>query len=154
MNQIPDAETGNPVSEVRNELLEHLVGYALSRASNVFLTDFRRAMEGTSIRPATFAMLATIEENPGINQTSLGRALGIQRANLVPLVNELLERALIERHPAANDKRAFALGLSDAGRELLAECTGRIRAHEEHMLARLSVSERTQLLGLLAKLSR
>lgn len=154
MNKPSDSETSNAATDVRNDLLEHLVGYALSRTSGSFLADFRRAMEGTSMRPATFAMLATIEENPGINQTSLGRALGIQRANLVPLVNELLERVLIERQPAANDKRAFALVLSDAGRDMLATCTARINAHEERMLARLSAAERTQLLDLLARINR
>ena len=139
---------------IRSEVLEGLVGYRLRRAATVFMTDFRRAMGDSPVRPVLFAMLAIVAENPGINQTSLGRALGIQRANLVPLVNELLERALIERQPAANDKRAFALVLSDAGRDMLTTCTARINAHEERMLARLSAAERTQLLDLLARINR
>ena len=153
MTQIIEAEKPATGGETSNEFLHGLVGYRLARASGTFLADFRRAMEGTTIRPALFAMLSTISENPAINQTGLGKALGIQRANLVPLVNELLERDLIERQPAANDRRAFALHLTDAGVAALQDCVERIRAHEDRMLAVFTRAERAQLLTLLAKIS-
>jgi len=138
---------------IRSEVLEGLVGYRLRRAATVFMTDFRLAMGDSSIRPVLFAMLSIVAENPGINQTSLGRALGIQRANLVPLVNDLLERKLIERRPAQQDKRAFALFLSSKGQAELIEATKRIRAQEQRRLKPLDKKERAQLLELLRRIS-
>ena len=140
-------------ASIRSEVLEGLVGYRLRRAATVFMTDFRLAMGDSSIRPVLFAMLSIVAENPGINQTSLGRALGIQRANLVPLVNDLLERGLIERRQAQQDKRAFALLLSSKGETELAEATKRIRAQEQKRLKPLDKKERAQLLELLRRIS-
>ena len=138
---------------IRSEVLEGLVGYRLRRAAGLFLADFRRAVGDDSIRPVLFAMLSIVAENPGINQTSLGRALGIQRANLVPLVNELLARGLIDRQPAYQDKRAFALLLTEAGQAELARSTKRIRAQEQRRLKPLDKKERSQLLELLRRIS-
>ena len=140
-------------STVRSEVLEGLVGYRLRRAAGLFMADFRRAVADDSIRPVLFAMLSIVCENPGINQTSLGRALGIQRANLVPLVNELLARRLIERQPAEGDKRAFALLLTTEGQEELLRSTKSIRAHEQRRLKPLDKKERSQLLELLRRIS-
>ena len=140
-------------TSITSEVLEELVGYRLRRAATLFMTDFRLAMGDSSLRPVLFAMLSIVAENPGINQTTLGRALGIQRANLVPLVNDLLERSLIERRPAPEDKRAFALFLSRKGKGELAEAASRIRAQEQRRLKPLDKKERAQLLELLRRIS-
>ena len=139
-------------SELENDLLESLVGYALRRATGSVMTDFVATMEDIAVRPVLFALLATISENPGVNQTMLGQSLGIQRANLVPLVNELKGRGLIERRPAPNDRRAFALHLSKGGQALLDEAVRRVRIHEERILSGLSPEERRTLLDLLARI--
>jgi DNA-binding MarR family transcriptional regulator len=134
-------------------LLESLVGYCLRRASNLVMADFMTAVGGLGLRPALFAMLAVARENPGINQSALGRALGIQRTNLVPLIAELDDRGLIERRPAAHDRRALAIHLTDAGETLLTEAEGRIRPHEERMLQRLTARERASLRDMLNRIA-
>lgn len=138
--------------EVRLGNLAGLVGYRLRRASGAMDADFLRSMEGTGMRPVLFGMLSVIDANPGISQSMLGRTLGVQRANMVPLANDLVDRGLVERRMAPNDKRAFALRLTDTGRALLGECLGRVHSHEGRALEKLSPAERTQLLDLLAKI--
>lgn len=137
--------------EAGSDLLEGLIGYALRRTTIAVMADFMESMEGLGVRPVLFSMLAVIRENPGINQTTLGRALGIQRANLVPLVNELIARDLVDRRRHPKDGRAFALYPSRAGDALLDAAIVRVRAHEERVLARLDRAERSQLLVLLNK---
>ena len=138
--------------EARSALLENLVGYGLRRATNVMLADFMASLGELGLRPALFAMLAVVRENPGINQTTLGNSLGIQRANLVPLVNELTGRDLVERRPQPRDKRAFALHLTTGGRKLFDEAERRVEAHEQRILADLSPAERGTLRDLLARI--
>ncbi|WP_165357530.1 MarR family winged helix-turn-helix transcriptional regulator [Sphingosinicella sp. CPCC 101087] len=139
-------------SEAGSALLESLVGYAMRRTTAVFMADFMAEMEDLGMRPALFAMLAMTGENPGINQTALGRSLGIQRANLVPLIGELLARGLVDRRPAPHDRRAFALHLTDEGQAMLREVVRRVRPHEERMLSPLSENERRTLLDLLGRI--
>jgi DNA-binding MarR family transcriptional regulator len=139
-------------SEARSVLLESLVGYRLRRASNAVMADFMAAVGELGLRPALFAMLAVARENPGINQSALGRALGIQRANLVPLIAELAGRGLIERRPAERDRRAVAVHLTEAGERLLDDAERRIRPHEERMLRGLNRKERENLRDLLNRI--
>lgn len=133
-------------------VLEHLAGYHLRRASSAFGADFARAMEGTGMRQVLFGILSVVGANPGINQGAAGRSLGIQRANMVTLINQLADIGLLDRKTAADDRRALALSLTQAGEKMLEECLTRIEAHEEHMLTGLTAAERRTLLGLLTKI--
>ena len=100
-------------------MLHDLVGYHLRRASAVVGNDFSRAVAGTGMRQVLFGVLSIIAANPGINQGNVGRALGIQRANMVSLVNELVERDLVLREVAPEDRRAFRIALTPKGRSEL-----------------------------------
>ena len=134
--------------------LEHLVGYHLRRTSALFAADFADAVAGTGMRQVLFGILSVVAANPGINQGNAGRALGIQRANMVSLVTDLVDRGLIARDVAADDRRAFALSLTEAGEAMVAACLQRIAEHEGQMLADLSAEERTTLIALLSRIER
>ncbi len=134
-------------------LLDGLVGYALRRAHNRMMADLMPILGSISLRPVLFAMLSVIRANPGIIQMGLGTELGIQRANLVPLINELTSRNLIVRRADPRDRRALTLHLTAAGEALLDEAAGLIGKHEKRMLTRLSVAERNKLLELLEKIA-
>ena len=133
-------------------VLEGLVGYHIRRASSVFATDFSRALAGTGMRQVLFGILSVVGANPGINQGAAGRSLGIQRANMVSLMNELVDAGLLDRKTAAEDRRAFALNLSAAGEAMLMACLARIEAHEREMLVDFSAAERRTLIALLTKI--
>ena len=132
-------------------VLSELAGYHLRRASGAFAADFARVLDGTGMRQVLFGILSVVSANPGINQGAVGRGLGIQRANMVALINELVDLGLVERRISDDDRRAFALSTSPAGARMLAECLSRIRSHEEEMLSDLSAAERATLIALLTK---
>jgi len=132
--------------------LTDLVGYHLRRAVSVVGNDFSRALAGTGIRQVLFGILSIVGANPGINQGAVGRALGIQRANMVSLINELVDRELIDRATAEDDRRAFSLTLTKAGEGMTRQCLSRIRAHEDGLLSELTAKERKILLTLLSKI--
>ena len=152
-NQVKKTDVSEGPGEARSTLLESLVGYCLRRASNALLADFMTAMAELGLRPALFAMLAVARENPGINQSALGRALGIQRANLVPLIAELAGRGLIERRPVDGDRRAVAVHLTEEGDKLLVQAERRVRPHEDRMLRELTGEERESLRDMLNRIA-
>ena len=133
-------------------VLEGLVGYHIRRASSAFAIDFSRAIGGTGMRQVLFGILSVVGANPGINQGGAGRALGIQRANMVSLMNELVDAGLLDRRTATEDRRAFALNLSPAGEAMLADCLDRIEVHESEMLADFTAAERRTLIALLTRI--
>lgn len=134
--------------------LETLVGYRLRRAWSAFSTDFSDAMEGTGLRQVPLAVLSIIAANPGINQGATGRALGIKRANMVALINELVEKQWVERATDANDRRALTLTLTPAGTAVMAEALQRIDMHEQRMLSEFEPEERVRLLDMLGRIER
>lgn len=134
--------------------LSPVVGYHLRRAFGAFAADFAAAMDGTGMRQVLVGVLSVVAGTPGINQGAVGRVLGIKRANMVSLINELVDAGLIARDVDPADRRAFSLSITDAGRAMLSECLARIEAHEARMLAEFSDAERATLLDLLGRIER
>ncbi|WP_066799595.1 MarR family winged helix-turn-helix transcriptional regulator [Sphingomonas soli] len=132
--------------------LSSLVGYRLRRASGAFALDFHDAMKGTGMRQVLVGILAIVEANPRVNQGAVGVALGIKRANMVSLINELVDAGLVEREVSADDRRAFSLTLTGAGETMRKNCIARIQEHEDRMLAALDAEERATLLRLLGRI--
>jgi DNA-binding MarR family transcriptional regulator len=146
------ASTTSVADDVTIGSLDSVVGYHLRRASAVIGNDFTRALDGTGMRQVLFAILSIVHTNPGINQGAVGQALGIQRANMVSLISELVDRALVDRKISPEDRRAFSLTLSADGETLFEDCMKRIYAHEDRLLSDLSAKERSTLIDLLSRI--
>lgn len=132
--------------------LDTLIGYHLRRCSGVMSAPFARGVAGTGLRQVPFAILSVIAENPGIRQGAAGETLGIQRANMVALINELIEAGYVDRRPAEDDRRAFALYATTEGAEVLRRCTRSITEQETRVLAEFTAAERGTLLKLLRRI--
>jgi DNA-binding MarR family transcriptional regulator len=131
------------------DALDAQIGYNLRRASALALNDFSVEMAEASLRPVTYAMLALIDERPGIRAAELCRLLGMKSANMAPLLAELEERGLIERDDHAEDKRVRKLSLTEAAQAAMPAWRLKVRRHENRFLQRLSGKERATLLRLL-----
>ncbi|BCH26547.1 transcriptional regulator [Mesorhizobium sp. L-8-10] len=146
---IEQRPTSRDSSAPRLDPLPSFVGYMLRRAQLMVFEDFIGTMAAVGLRPASFSVLCVVNANPGLTQTAVSEALGLQRTNLVPIIDTLEKRGLARREPALNDRRSHALFLTDAGERLLAEAMGLQAEHESRVLARLQPKERDQLLHLL-----
>jgi len=133
--------------------LPGLIGYALRRAQLAVFHDFIRTLAAVDIRPAQFSVLLVIEANPGLKQSEVSAALGIQRTNFVALLDELERRGLARREPAAGDRRSHALHLTDDGEALLRRMKALQERHERRLVERLGEAGRRQLLALLARIT-
>lgn len=139
--------------EPRLETLRTLVGYGLRRAAGRMMSDLRTTLSPLGLRPVLYAIIEMVRAEPGIIQMAVGNELGIQRANLVPLVNDLESRGLLERRVARHDRRAFALFLTPEGEDLHRKATKLIMEHEERTVGALSPGERATLLQLLDRVA-
>ena len=129
--------------------LDGLVGFHLRRASFVFSPDFRKTK---GVQRGMFGILSVVTTNPGINQTSLGAALGIDTPNLVPLIDGLVNRGLLTRSVHPRDRRSRVLKVTPKGQKLFKRTRVLVGQGEDKMLARFSKSERATLLALLKRI--
>jgi DNA-binding MarR family transcriptional regulator len=133
--------------------LSDYVGYALRRAQGVIYGDLNHTLAELDLRPFQFAVLVTIDQNPGTSQSSVSVALGIQKANFVATISDLEKRGLVRRRKSDTDARTYSLGLTPRGRALLQHAAELQSLHEARVIAQIGNEGRLQLLGLLDRLS-
>jgi DNA-binding MarR family transcriptional regulator len=131
-------------------LLSGLLGYRLRLAQQAVFRDFARSIPEAS--PGRVGILLLIDANAGVTQSRLAHAVGIDRSTLVGVLHSLQALDLVERR-RGEDRRTNGLWLTRAGRLLVSSLKQRIGVHERRVAARLSPSERAQLLTLLEKLA-
>jgi DNA-binding MarR family transcriptional regulator len=130
-------------------LLAGLLGYRLRVAQQAVFRDFAREIPQAS--PGHAGILLLIEANPGVTQSRLAQAVGIDRSTMVGVLHALEARDLVERR-RGEDRRTNGLWLTRPGRALVNTLKQGIRVHERRVASRLSPAERAQLLQLLQKL--
>ena len=131
--------------------LDALIGYARRRAQLKLFQNLIGRLSAHDLRPAQFSALAIIDQNPGLMQADLAKALAIEPPQVVPLLNKLESRALAVRVRCKPDKRSYGIFLSKTGETLLKEL--KLIAAESDMDATsaLDSQEREELLRLLKK---
>jgi DNA-binding MarR family transcriptional regulator len=77
-------------------------------------------MEPLGLSPSQFNVLNLLSDNPqGCSQIELGRLLITHRSNMTGLVDRLVRRGLVARRDSAEDRRAYRIVLTQAGRKML-----------------------------------
>jgi DNA-binding MarR family transcriptional regulator len=141
-------------AEISLGLLASLLGYNLRRAQLAVFQNFAESVGASELTPGQFGVLVVIDANPGLSQTQLGNALGIDRSTVVAVIDRLEARGLVARQPAPNDRRSHALHLSDGGKTTLRRLTERVRTHEREIARHLSADEQAHLIELLGRVAR
>jgi DNA-binding MarR family transcriptional regulator len=127
--------------------LESRLGYQLRRASVAMMADLAARLADLSLTITEASILILIVANPAVIQTEIGKALGIKRANMVPLVASLISRDWITREQA--DGRSHALRITNAGAQITKDAQRIMQKHEAHFFRNLPDGERTLLLARL-----
>ena len=98
-------------------------------------------------------LLRKIASDPGVSQQALAEHLGVMPSRMVALVDELEGKGIIERRRSTEDRRNYALHLTNRGRQLLGELSRVAAEHEESLCAALSKEERVQLRDLCRRIA-
>ncbi|MDE8347709.1 MAG: MarR family transcriptional regulator [Acidocella sp.] len=136
-------------------VLPHLMGYMLRQAQLLVYQDFHHAVAAGSpgIRPPQFSILEVVNRNPGLRPSDVATALGISRANLVPLLTDLATLGWLRRVDDETDGRAQSLHLTPLGATQLEDLRAKILPHEDRLATRLGPVGRDMLLLLLHALT-
>jgi DNA-binding MarR family transcriptional regulator len=114
---------------------------------------FAKRLQDLELSPAHAGTLRAIAGNAGISQQALAALLGVVPSRLVPLLDELERRGLVERRDHPEDRRVYALHLAEKGSKMMAEIGRVARAHDDSVCAPLSEKERESLWSLLSRIA-
>jgi DNA-binding MarR family transcriptional regulator len=114
------------------------------------MAGFTAALAPLGLKPAEAAVLYAVAAAPGLTQSDVGKMLGIQRANMAPLIAGLIQRGLVERDRV--DGRSKALRLTAAGEAARIAAVEANHAHEERMFGSLGRPCRSRMAAQLRSL--
>ncbi len=127
----------------------HLLHRAGQRASDIFGAQ----MQASGLTPRQYAVLITAAEHEGASQTELVVLTGIDRSTLADVIARLLKKGLLRRRRTRRDARAYAVRLTDEGRQALERAEPVAAAADEAILAALSPAERETVMAALSALA-
>ncbi|WP_404868884.1 MarR family winged helix-turn-helix transcriptional regulator [Kitasatospora griseola] len=114
---------------------------------------FAQRIAELDLTPAQAGLLRLLVQNPGRSQRELADALGMPPSRFVPFADGLEQRGLIERRRNAEDRRLYALHLTDRGLALLGRLRDTAMAHEQDVTQALAPEEHAQLIALLGRIA-
>lgn len=100
-----------------------------------------------------YIVLTALRDRPMRAQATLAASIGADKTRLIPVLDELQRRDLIEREPDPADRRVRLLRLTAAGRQVQRAVQADIRAEEEVLLREVPETDRHAFLAALQALS-
>jgi len=131
--------------------LQQSVGFTISTTGYALATAFHELLEPLGLDPKVFALLASVASSEGVTQQAIAERMRVAPSRMVAFVDSLEERGLLERRHNPDDRRARALYLTQAGRDLLGQAFAVADQREQQLTSDLSDEERRQLLDLLGR---
>ena len=116
--------------------------------------QFATRVAELDLTPPQVGLLHAIALEPGRSQQALARHLGTPATRLVALVDGLEQRGLVERRRNPDDRRLYAVHLTEAGRRFMGRLARVAREHDDAVLDGLDPDERARLHELLTRVAK
>ena len=129
------------------------LAFLIAQVGSFAQSSFGKRVDPFGLRLAHVGVLKAIFKVDGLMQRELGKALGMFPSNLVKLIDELEGKDLVRRRKSTADRRLYALELTKKGQRITLELIALTRAHQDHICASLTATERRELTRLLQKIA-
>lgn len=149
MNAASDVREAGWDPDRHLEMLMSHPGFLIRRTFQIFCGLYDEVLGDLGLSHAQWAVLATVGAFPGIDQTQLARAAGIDKTSSGRAVDRMVADGIVRATPAADDRRRKTLSLTPEGMALLDRVHAGAAQFREAILARLAPEDRTALLDAL-----
>jgi DNA-binding MarR family transcriptional regulator len=110
-------------------------------------------LEPLGLSPRAWGVLSTLAESGPLTQIELATTMAIDRTAMVYLLDDLEQQALVERVRSPQDRRAFLIHLTPAGRAAQRRAAAALDGAAETLLTPLDAADRRHLIDLLARIA-
>jgi len=131
----------------------HRVPTHLARRFNqICVGAMAEIMESEGITPREYAVIAAIDDLPGLDQRTLATRLAIDPVSAGQMLDRLERMRLVNRRVHPTDRRARVLRLTSRGTNLRRRLIPGARAAHDRIMAPLSAAERKLFIDFLVRL--
>lgn len=130
------------------------IGFLLAKAYQRACALYKDKFGNYELTPQQFGLLRFLWEEDGITQVELSTRSQIDRTTIGGLIDRLEQSGLLKRMPHPEDRRAYRISLTAAGRSLEAELSPLGEELHRAILAPLSPEEVQALLAILQKMKQ
>lgn len=125
----------------------------LSCTTRIEDTIRQRLREQFGITLPRFDLMAQLEREPqGLSMSELSRRMMVTGGNVTSIVDQLEKEQLVQRQPQPGDRRAYAVHLTSAGRDVFAAMATAHEGWVVELLSPLPAQQQEQLHQLLGTL--
>lgn len=132
--------------------LDALPGHYIRRMQQIAVAIFLEETAEFGITPVQFAALQAVQQQPGLDQRTLARAIGYDTSTIGGVIDRLEKRGLVLRQASPSDRRVRQLVLTDEGRRVLTLMVPPMLRAQHRMLAPLPEDQRDSFMAMLATL--
>lgn len=133
--------------------LDQSPSHLMHRALQLTLDIYSETMGSDGLTQRQFAVLEAVSAKPGLTQSELVKATGIDRSTVADLVARMTSKGLIERERSNLDARAMTVDLSTSGHLALLEARPKVAAIDKRILSLLPKGKREGFMDLLSGLA-
>jgi DNA-binding MarR family transcriptional regulator len=137
---------------VDTEPLDGLLGFHIRLAMMELRRSFFRHVAEGGVRPGLASLLQLVAANPGASQVELSRAMHIDKASLVSLLDQAESSGWLKRVRSKEDRRRHELKLTPQGETMAAGLRKQTVRHEKKYIDRFSPEELKQIVECLQRI--
>jgi DNA-binding MarR family transcriptional regulator len=151
--EVPEPQDGTGTAAELSALAADAVAFLLSQLGAHATALFSERIASLDLTPPQVGFLRLVGSEAGSSQQAIAGRLGMAASRLVPLIDDMEARGLVERRRDPQDRRNHALYLTAKAGRLMGQLNRVAVAHEEAICAGLDPKERQRLAALLQKVA-
>jgi DNA-binding MarR family transcriptional regulator len=128
------------------------LGFLLALSKQRLADEFVAAFDARGLGARHFAVANLLWHRPGLRQTDIAQVFAMDRTTVMNVVDELEASVMVKRQPHADDRRAHAIELTEAGSAWRTQMLPVVAECEQRFLSPLTPGERALMQELLLRL--
>lgn len=132
--------------------IDNSIGFLLAKAYQRACALYKEKFGNYDLTPQQFGLLRFLWNEDGLTQVELSNRSHIDRTTIGGLIDRLEQSGLLARLPHPEDRRAYRICLTPAGRKLEQELTPLAEELHQAILAPLDEDEVVALMAILRKM--
>lgn len=132
--------------------LSPLIGYHLRRAMATLIRSYNKNVHGGKIRPGLASLVELVATNHGASQVDLSRALQVDKATLVALIDTAEHNGWLRRQRSTIDRRRHEVIVTPKGEKVAADLNSETRKNERQYQKLFTEQELANLIEYLQRI--